>query len=183
VEPWRRIGSERVHDCRVFELERVRLAPPDGGSAGDFYVLRAPSWVNIVPLTDDRRVVLVRQFRFGTEETTLEIPGGMCDGDELPLAAAARELREETGFDAREIVPLGFVHPNPAIQTNRCHSFLARGARKVSEASLDPFERIEVETVPLDEIPDLIRRGAISHALVVTAFHFLSLRGDLVTPG
>jgi ADP-ribose pyrophosphatase len=136
----------------------------------------------VIPLTDDGRVVLVRQYRFGTEDFTLEIPGGMCDSDESPLRAAAREMREETGFEARQIVPLGFVHPNPAIQTNRCHSYLARGARRVQDPTPDPFEQIEVDSVPLAEIGRLVREGAITHALVVTAFHLLSLRPDLVQP-
>jgi ADP-ribose pyrophosphatase len=136
----------------------------------------------VIPLTDDGRVVLVRQYRIGTGTFTLEVPGGMCDREEPPERTAAREMREETGFEAREIVPLGFVHPNPAIQTNRCHHYLALGARSVAEPTPDPFEQIEVDTVPLAQIPRLMREGAITHALVVTAFHLLSLRPDLV-PG
>ena len=175
MDPWRRHGSQRLHDCRVFDLDRVRLAPPDGGPPHDFYVLSAPDWVNIVPLTDDGRVVLIRQYRFGIEGFTLEIPGGMCDGNEPPLEAAAREMSEETGYEAREIVPLGWVHPNPAIQNNRCHSFLARGATRAGEPRPDPHERFEIVTEPLSEIPRLIREGAITHSLVVAAFHLLGV--------
>lgn len=178
MDRWRRLDSSRLQDCRIFDLDRVRLAPPDGGPAGEFFVLRAPEWVNVIPLTARREVVLVRQFRFGIEEATLEIPGGMCDAGESPGDAAAREMLEETGYASPSIVPLGWVHPNPAIQTNRCHSFLAPGARAVAEASPDPHERIEVVTVPLDRIPALVREGAIRHALVVSAFHLLSLRSE-----
>lgn len=177
MERWRRVGSERVTDCRIFRLDRVRLEPPEGGSADAFYVLDAPDWVNVVPLTDDGRVVLIRQYRVGVDEVTLEIPGGMCDPGESPDLAAARELREETGYVAREIRSLGWVHPNPAIQGNRCHSFLATGARAVGPQRTDPHERIEVVTEPLDRIPILVREGAIRHSLVISAFHFLSLRG------
>jgi len=176
VDPWRRLGSQRVHACRVFDLNRVRLAPPGRQDAGDFYVLTAPDWVNVVPVTDDGRVVLIRQYRFGVEGFTLEIPGGMCDPGESPAQAAAREMREETGHEAREIVPIGWVHPNPAIQANRCHSFLARGARPAGTREPDPNEEIEVVTARLDEIPRLIREGAITHALVIAAFHMAALR-------
>jgi len=118
VKPWRRLGSERLQRCVVFDLDRVRFEPPEG-PAKDFWVVEAPDWINVIPLTDDGRVVLVKQYRFGIEGFTLEIPGGMCDGAEPPLDAARRELREETGYEARELVPLGWVHPNPAVQTNR----------------------------------------------------------------
>lgn len=177
MKPWRRVGSERLQRSPVFDLHRVRFEPPDGSEPRDFWVVEAPEWVNVVPLTDDRRVVLVRQYRYGIEGFTLEIPGGMCDRREPPGEAAVRELREETGYEAREIVPLGWVHPNPAIQTNRCHSFLALGARPAGEPEPDPDESFEVSTVPLAEIPRLVREGAITHSLVIAAFHLLGLRG------
>lgn len=176
MRPWRRVGAERLARCRVFDLDRVRFEPPDGADPREFFVVDAPDWINVVPLTDDGRVVFVRQYRFGVAATTLEIPGGMCDDGETPEAAARRELREETGYEASEIVPLGWVHPNPAVQTNRCHTFLAAGARRVGDPTPDPNEEFEVLPVPLSEVPDRIRDGSITHALVVTAFHLLGLR-------
>jgi 8-oxo-dGTP pyrophosphatase MutT (NUDIX family) len=176
VTSWRRIGSRRLQGCSIFNLDRVRFEPPDGRRARDFYVLEAPDWINVVPLTDDRRVVLVRQYRFGIEGFTLEVPGGMCDEGESPAEAALRELREETGYDARELIALGWVHPNPALQTNRCHSFLAAGAHPAGTPTPDPDEAIEVSTAPLDEIPRLIREGMITHSLVIAAFHLLGIR-------
>jgi len=175
VKPWRRVQTTRLQDCRVFDVDRVSFVPPDGEEPRDFFVVESPDWINIIPLTDDRRVVLVRQYRFGIEDFTLEIPGGMCDGDEPPIEAARREMREESGYDAREVIPLGWVHPNPAVQTNRCHTFLARGAYLAGPADPDPDEAFEVITVELDEIPDLIAHGKITHALVINAFHLLSL--------
>ncbi len=174
MERWRRLGADRLQRCRVFDLDRVRYASPAGGERS-YFVVEAPDWINVVPLTDDGRVVLVRQFRFGIDEFTLEIPGGMCDGGEPPEATARRELREETGYDCRELVPLGFVHPNPAVQTNRCHTFLARGAFPAGDPTPDDDETLEVLAVPLPEIPVMIRDGRITHALVVAAFHRLGL--------
>lgn len=144
----------------------------------DFYVVTAPDWINVIPVTEDDRVILVRQYRFGIEGSTLEIPGGMCDEGEPPADAARRELREETGYEAGELELLGSVHPNPAIQNNRCHSFLAPGVRRVGAPDPDTDEGIEVVEVPLSEIPGLIDGGKITHALVIAAFHYLGLSGN-----
>jgi ADP-ribose pyrophosphatase len=182
VRPWRRLGSERVQRCSVFDLDRVRFEPPEG-PARDFWVVEAPDWINVIPLTDEGRVVMVRQYRFGIEGFTLEIPGGMCDPGEPPATAGGRELREETGYEARELVPLGFVHPNPAVQTNRCHTFLALGVRPAGAPEPDEDEAFEVVTVPLGDIPGLIRDGTITHALVIAAFHLLSLREEAGATG
>jgi 8-oxo-dGTP pyrophosphatase MutT (NUDIX family) len=172
---WRRLGAERMARCRVFDVDRVRFAPPDGRDAREYFLVEAPDWINVVPLTSDGRVVMIRQFRFGIDEVTLEIPGGMCDGTEPPLAAARRELREETGYDTDDFADLGWVHPNPAVQTNRCHTFLARNARRVGPPEPDDDEAFEVVMVPLGEIPALIKDGTITHALVVAAFYKLGL--------
>ncbi len=177
LKPWRRLDSERLHRCRVFDLDRIRYRAPDGDGPRDFFVVESPDWINVIPLTDDDRVVMVRQYRFGVEDFTLEIPGGMCDPGEAPAAAAAREMREETGYACRELVELGWVHPNPAIQTNRCHTYLARGAFPDGDQQPDPHEDLEVEIVRLDEVPRLIREGKITHSLVISAFHWLGLKG------
>jgi len=133
-------------------------------------------WVNIVPITPDGQIVMVRQYRHGSEDLTLEIPGGMADPeDPSPLAAARREMWEETGYDSEEISLLGRVRPNPAIQTNFCHSFVARNSRFTRQPRLDGTEDIEVVLVGREEIPGLIAQGDISHALVITAFAFLDL--------
>lgn len=175
LKPWRRVETERLQRCRVFDLDRVRYAPPDGRDPRDTYVVDAPDWINVVPMTPDGRVVFVRQFRFGIDAMTLEIPGGMCDAGEDPRAAAVRELREETGYHSDELIDLGWVHPNPAIQTNRCHTFLARNAVRAGDPAPEGDEAFELVTVPRGEVADLIRDGAITHALVVAAFYRLGL--------
>lgn len=174
MKPWRRVQTTRLQDCRVFDVDRVSFAPPDGEEPRDFFVVESPDWINIIPLTDDRRVVLVRQYRFGIEDFTLEIPGGMCDPHESPLEAARRELREETGHSAVEIVELGWVHPNPAIQNNRCFSYLARDVLEVGAPRPDPNESFEQVRLPLCDIPRLIAERKITHSLVVTAFQMLA---------
>lgn len=177
MSSWRRLDSERLARCGIFDLDTVRFEPADGGAVRPFYVLSAPDWVNVIPTTDDGRIVLVRQFRHGIEAETLEIPGGMCDPGESPEDAARRELHEETGYEARSIEPIGWVHPNPPLQTNRCFSFVARGLVRGGPARPDPLERITVHEVPASEIPDLVRDGRITHALVLAAFLLAEKRG------
>jgi ADP-ribose diphosphatase len=176
LSPWESLDRTDVYECRVFSVSEHRRRSPRTGELHDFTVLDSPDWVNIVPLTADRRVVMIHQYRHGIGEFTLEVPGGMVDvEDESPLAAARREMREETGYDSDDVPSLGVIHPNPAIQTNRCWSFLARDVELRGTVSFDTTEETEVVLIPLDEIPALIRQGAISHALVVVAFHHLLL--------
>jgi len=172
---WTHLGDERLLSTRVFAVDRCAARSPRTGEAHDFYRIDAPDWVNVVPLTDDGQVVLVRQYRHGTRGPTLEIPGGMVDPGESPGQAAARELREETGCAAEAVEPLGFVHPNPALQPNRCHTFLARGARRVGAVANEGQEETQVVLVPRGDLPRLVREGVITHALVVAAFHWLAL--------
>jgi ADP-ribose pyrophosphatase len=172
---WKTLESRKVYTTRIFDLHHHRRHHEQRGQH-DFYVLQAPDWVNIIPLTDSEDVVMVRQFRHGTEDFTLEIPGGMVDPeDPSPMAAARREMREESGYDSDDVIELGKVHPNPAIQGNYCHSFLARGVRGGLKPELDTTEETEVVLVPLASIKDLIRSGEITHALVIAAFSFLDV--------
>jgi ADP-ribose pyrophosphatase len=176
IRAWTPHARQAVYDCRLFSVTEHRRRSPRTGALHDFYVLESPDWVNIIPLTVDERVVMVLQYRHGIDEFTLEVPGGMVDAeDRSPLDAGRREMREETGYDSDDIVPLGVIHPNPAIQSNRCHTFLARTARLVGSVDFDSTEETEVVLVPLVEVPELIRSGVISHALVVVAFHHLGL--------
>ncbi len=131
--------------------------------------LVCPDWCNVVALTEDDEVVLIYQHRFGTDSVTLEIPGGAVDPGESPLAAAGRELLEETGYEAADIRPLAEVHPNPAIQGNRCFSFLATGARRVRAPSFDEHEACEVVLVSRAQVGALLDEGHVTHALAVLA--------------
>jgi ADP-ribose pyrophosphatase len=174
-KPWIRLASEALQDCRVFSVHRVRARSPRTGGEHDFYTIGASDWVNIVALTPDDCVVMVHQYRHGAERVTLETPGGMVDPGETPEQAAARELLEETGYAAEEIVPLGGVNPNPALFSNRLHGFLARGARRVREVRNESTEETHVELVPLARLRDEVRAGRVEHALVVAVAYLYEL--------
>jgi 8-oxo-dGTP pyrophosphatase MutT (NUDIX family) len=172
--PWTVLETEKLNSLRLFDLYRERSRSPRTGELHDFYVLEGVDWCNIVPLTDAGEVVMIRQFRHGTREVTLEIPGGMVDAtDPSPLEAARRELLEETGYATEVVEPIGVIHPNPAIERHACHSFVARGVRLVAQQHFDQTEDIEVVLVPLREIPARVAAGEITHALVVVAFAWL----------
>lgn len=176
VRPWTPLDSEAIASCRIFEVRRQRSRTA-GGVEHDFYSLECGDWVNVVPVTDDGELVLVRQWRHGTQGLTLEIPGGLVDPGETPAAAAARELLEETGYAGAAPEPIGRIHPNPAIQGNVCHTFAIRGARRVAEPSPDGVEQIvEVIALPAAEVAAMVARGEITHALVVVALaHYFGL--------
>ena len=175
VPRWATLEAGPLADHRIFSLQQVRRRSPRTGRVGTFQVMHTPAWVNVIALTACDEVVLIRQYRHGLDAVTLEVPGGLVDLAEAPQAAAARELLEETGYAGGPPVLLGEVHPNPAIQTNVCSTWLVEGARRVAEQRQDDEEHIVVELAPRSEIGGLIRRGDISHALVVCAFHHLLL--------
>jgi 8-oxo-dGTP pyrophosphatase MutT (NUDIX family) len=171
-QPWAFLTSKILQSCRVFTVRNERYRSPRTGQEHDFFLIDSPDWVNVIPLTGDGKVVLVKQFRFGTKEFSLEIPGGMLDDGDTPAGGAARELLEETGFAGDEPEFLGSVHPNPALHTNRCYTYLVRNAAFQKSPEQDSTEDMEVEIVPLADIPGLIRDGIITHALVIAAFYW-----------
>ncbi|MBM4331120.1 MAG: NUDIX hydrolase [Deltaproteobacteria bacterium] len=170
--PWEFLRSTILQSCRVFSLKMEGYRSPRTGREHDFYLIDAPDWVNVIPLTADHKVILVKQFRFGTKDFSLEIPGGMLDDGDTPEQAASRELLEETGYAGDEPVLLGAVHPNPAIHTNRCYTYLIKNVIWRKPPQPDSTEEIEVKIVPLPEIPRLIREGKITHSLVIAAFYW-----------
>jgi len=176
LHTWERLATEIAYACRIFTIRRDRSRFSRDEAEHDFHVLESTDWVNIIPITSTQEVVLVRQFRHGIREHTLEIPGGMVDADDpSPLVAARREMIEESGYDSDHVVALGAIHPNPAIQNNFCHSFVAYDVERRHDTHFDTTEETEVVLVPLARIPELIRAGEITHALVVVAFHWLAL--------
>jgi ADP-ribose diphosphatase len=176
AESWKRISSERVADCRVFKVREDTCERESDKKRSTFFVVENPDWVNIIALTKTREVVLIEQFRYGTEEIILEIPGGMIDADESPEMAARRELLEETGFSSDEFILLGKSHPNPAIQNNTIFHYLAVNCEKTHDTTFDEHESVVTKTVSLAEIKNLILEGRITHSLVIAAFAMFNLR-------
>jgi ADP-ribose pyrophosphatase len=175
-KPWKVISSKKDKSYRVFSLRTDRAISPRTGREHDFFILESSAWVNVIPLTPQREVVMVRQYRHGIRDITLEIPGGLVEDHETPEKSAERELYEETGYRVSEMILLGSVHPNPAIQNNQCYTFLARDVFLAGRQQQDDKEDIEIFLQPLDQIPQLIKGGEITHSLVLAAFHWFYMK-------
>jgi ADP-ribose pyrophosphatase len=168
---WKRLRTGAATDYTILRIREDTVEDPRTAAQRPRVIIEAPDWVNIIPVTIDDQVVLVRQFRFGIWSSALEIPGGIVEPGEDPMSAAVRELEEETGYlPGGRVIPLGKVHPNPAIQTNACHSFLALGCERTGRMDPEADEDIQVTLEPRARIPELLREGEITHALVVCAF-------------
>ncbi len=178
LEPFITLEREDVLDCRVFRVERVRRKSQRTGLAHDYFHIAASDWVHIIALTKEGEVVLVRQERHGTEAFSLELPGGIIEPSESPADAALRELREETGFSGATAEQLGWVHPNPALQSNRCYTFLARDVELAGAQRLDPREEIDVVLMPYRELKERVRRREVTHSLVISGLYFYELAQD-----
>lgn len=168
---WKIISASREKACRVFNVRTDRACSPRTGETHDFFIVESSDWVNVIPITADQKVVLIEQYRHGVRDITLEIPGGLIEEHDTPSVAASRELHEETGYRETEMIPLGWVHPNPALQNNRCYTFVAKDVVLEGSQHLDEKEDIEVALYPLKEIPGLIRDGAITNSLILAAFY------------
>ncbi len=166
---WVTLEERTVADCRVFRVRRKVCRHPRRAGDADFFVLESRDWVNVVAVTGTGAIVLVRQFRFGIEEFSLEVPGGILEAGESPLEGARRELAEETGYVGGAARLLGRVHPNPAIQGNTCHLVVIEGVERAARMEWDEHEELEVSVVPAGEVFEAVHAGRIAHALAVNA--------------
>ena len=167
VKRWVRRSTRQLADCRIFTLNETTAVSPHTEQEHSFYYLDTADWVNVAPVTSANELVCIRQFRHGSEEITIEIPGGMVDPGEDPREAAARECLEETGFKSDELIPLGVLAPNPALFPNRLHTFVAPNAKRVAEVNNTSTEHTEVQLIPLEQLSEFLVSGEIDHALVV----------------
>ena len=172
---WTVLERTLVHDFRIFRALTARARHPTSDAIHDFTVLEGGDWVNVVALTAADEVVLLRQYRAGTDAVETEIPGGLVDPGEDHGTAARRELLEETGYAAPRWLHLGTTAPNPAIQGNHLHTWLALDAAPAAPPTPEEGEALAVFTAPLAEVTAMLRDGRITHALVVVAFAHLAL--------
>ena len=167
--PWKLIQEQIEYKTKIFNLLKRDMELEEENQRGTFFSFDPPDWINVIALTDAAEVILVEQFRFGTQSVTLEIPGGMIDPGEDALSTAKRELLEETGYASDQWQSLGKVSSNPAIQTNYTHMFLATGCIQVQQQDLGEHEVINVHAMPMSDFLGLVDSGEVHHALVVAA--------------
>jgi len=168
---WKEESRKTVYSCPIFRVgERYCRSP--GNEPGTFIVLDTSDWAIVIPALETqngREFVMVRQWRHGALDLSLEFPGGVFEKGEKAIDAAARELREETGYSAGKIEKLGEFNPNPAIMSNKVHFFLATDLKAAHGQELDDDEYVEVETVPWKEVLDGMGKAPYIHALMGTA--------------
>ena len=179
---WIRGADRSLLQTRVFGVRASKFRHPDRVDEKEFFVIDPPDWAMVVPVTPDGKLVMVRQFRFGSEQLSWELPGGVIERGEDPKVAAVRELREETGYAGGEPTLLGSVHPNPAIQSNRAHVILVPDVVRKAETAWDEDEEIAMELTPVDDVLRRARNGEVTHALMLNALFLLEpwwqLRSD-----
>ena len=176
IKPWPIIESTKNFDTGLFSITTNRCLSPRTGQEHDFYVIDFPNWVQVIPITPDDQIVMVRQYRHGCGRIFLELPGGLIDKNDIsPDQAAKRELLEETGYRAENLILLTRIYPQPAVLSNMGLTYMAREVKKVAEPNLDAAEDVEVCLVKLQKIPEMIRGGEINHGQTVMALsvHFL----------
>lgn len=166
---WQNLGSRAGPALPLFDVQFHNLRNPRNDVEMERLVLASVDWVNLVAIDADERCVMIRQYRFGVGYSTLETPGGMVDPGEAPLAAARRELLEETGYGGGDWRYLGAVEPNPAIHDHLCHHFLAIGVSRIAEPEQGTGEHIEVLAMTESEVVSAARSGEIRHALALSA--------------
>ena len=177
IKNWKTKEDILIDNYKIFELHKVIRITEDNLKEGNFVYLDSPDWVNVIPVTKDNKILLIEQFRHGTNEITLEIPGGMVEPNEDPASAGMRECMEETGYGSLGIAELlGIMTPNPAFLSNKCYSYLWNNVDKLYEQKLDKHEEINVIEATWNEIFNYIKNGKVRHSLVLNAFFFFSLK-------
>jgi ADP-ribose pyrophosphatase len=176
VKPWKKVGSKPAGDFRIFTIRSDRSVSPRTQKEHDFFVIDCVNWVNVIAVTPDQHLVMIEQYRHGSNTVELEIPGGMIDArDASPEAAALRELREETGYEGENARRIGQIFPNPAIMSNTCFTMLVENCRLAHPVEFDHGEDLATRLVPVADIPGLVAAGEIQHSLVVVALYYFEL--------
>ncbi len=175
LRPWRVLESKEVFGSGIFRLKVERLELPEGRVMPRYYVMDFPDWVHALAVTADQQMVMLRQYRHAGKDSFWEIPGGSMNwsaqegATESPLEAAQRELKEETGYTSQKWLSVAQHHPNPALQSNRMHVFLALDCQLTDSPQLDAFEELQVELHPVKEVYKALDRGEIAHSLMAAS--------------
>lgn len=174
IKPWQKLSSRPLADYRIFSVRSDEKISPRTGQRHDFFIIDSVDWVNVLAVTPDEQLVMVEQYRHGSNTVELEIPGGVMDRtDRSPLETGVRELREETGYEGERARLLADVFSNPAIMSNATHTVLVENCRLKHERELDSGEDLMTRLVPVMDVPSLVAAGRIKHPLVVVAlYHF-----------
>ena len=176
IKPWQKLSSKPLGDYRIFSVRSDEKISPRTGEKHDFYIIDCVDWVNVLAVTPDDQLVMVEQYRHGSNTVELEIPGGIMDASETsPVETAVRELREETGYEGEKARLLGNVFANPAIMSNTCHTVLVENCALRHAVDFDSGEDLITRLVPVAEIPQQVAAGKIRHPLVVVALYYFDL--------
>lgn len=177
---WKTLTSEYLVKAPWAVLRRDSCRMPNGHTVPEYYVLEYPNWVNIVAITTENKIILVRQYRHGIKQDVLEIPGGVIDSGETALKAAKRELLEETGYEFERFEKISELFPNPATSNNITTTYLATGGKKVGEQQLDDQEEIEIHLASIEEVKELLVSNRFGQALHSAALFYALLKIGLL---
>lgn len=172
VEPWERLSTRHVAEFEMFKVREDRSRSPEDGKEQTFHVAESPGGVVVLAVADDGRLVMVEQYRHGTRRITLELPSGVAEDGEEPADAAARELREETGYEGEDAEIIGRIDLNPSWQRTLVPVALVRGARRSGEKELDETEDTRVRLVSPDELRRRIVAGEVETGTTIAALAF-----------
>ena len=174
INPWKKVSSRPLGDFRIFTVRADTKISPRTKKEHDFFIIDSVNWVNVIAVTPEKQLVMVEQYRHGSNTVELEIPGGMMDAKDVsPEICGERELREETGYEGTGARLIGDVWANPAIMSNKCYTVLVQDCRCVHPLEWDHAEELITKLVPLAEVPGLVASGKIRHPLVIVAlYHF-----------